>query len=428
MSSFGLGVGSFISGVTDGIKTGMAVKNYQRQSQIDDMELQDKKQQFDDKQSVRKAMNSALDDATAQRNGDLDKQITPGTGTLGGPTYTFGGKVYQDQQQARDAVGATNTVDPLHDYYMKTMAPKVHQQMLQNGDLVGAETFNRWTQDQNVQQGMRHGAAALRAGMMGDWDSFSDNLVKTYNTPGYFEDGYTASGHKVLRNKAGDATGVQLTLKNDKTGKETTQTFNDMGDLYKNFQFFADPTAVFSHGMEQVKQADAAKLKMADEDRKFGREIDKLGVTNNYQVQRDNNNSQLRMAENEQKTRTGGGSRKVQDANGVISMLRASGKSESYIDSQLPRILGLQDQTRNLQNRVDDYIKLMVANNREFSKLPPDQQAQQAMKALQSRDAAQESYQPRPSGQAITPALPKAQQGMGVTLYDPSSNSMTTAR
>ena len=62
------------------------------------------------------------------------------------------------------------------------------------------------------------------------------------------------------------------------------------------------------------------------------------------------------------------GSKKVQDAQATIGFLRQNGVSDDYIKANLPAIVGLENKTRPMSSRVDDYIKMRSGADISFSR------------------------------------------------------------
>ena len=224
MSNFGIGLGSFLSGFTQGAGAAQSLKRGMQQEKLTDMQIKNLEDQQAATQGARDLSAQGVKDATANTDGQIDNVMG---------------------------------------YYMQNVAPKLQQHWLANGDVEKANAFGKWIQDTNVQQGMKYGAAMIRSAQLGDPDGVMDNMVKLYNQPGYFEDGQSAVGAKIRRDDKGNAAGMDITLRNDKTGEETTHTFNGMDEVYQLAMQFGSPDQVFKYGMEQLRAGQKAQAEIA---------------------------------------------------------------------------------------------------------------------------------------------------------------------
>lgn len=347
MANFGIGLGSFLSGVAQGADAYANIQNAKTRQKVADMQIKDLERQDQAKQGAISISAQGADAAKANTDGQVDSVMN---------------------------------------YYMQNTAPQLQQYWLSQGDMEKANTFGKWIQDTNVQQGMKYGAGMIRSAQMGDPQGVMDNMVKLYNQPGYFDDGFSAVKADVRRDKDGNAAGWDITLKNDKTGKESTHSFNSMDDIYKTAMQYGDPKNVFEYGMAQLKAGQEASASIAKEDRALKVDDYKAARDQNYALEKDNNSSQLRRAE---KSAEGGtGNKKVQDAVAAESYLRSRGVSDEGIRQLAPALIGAQNQSAPMSKRVDDYIKNRTEDftDKEWKKLKPEEQTKQALDAIQLRD------------------------------------------
>ena len=156
---------------------------------------------------------------------------------------------------------------------MKNVVPKIQQEYLAKGDVKTAKAFGDWVQDANVQEGMKYGANLIRAAQLNDPQGVMDNMVKLYNQPGYFEDGRSAVSAKYTTDKDGKPSGMEIVLRNDKTGQEETHTFNSMKDVYDTALQFAQPDQVFKYGMNQIAEGQKTAAELAKEERGWQRTL-----------------------------------------------------------------------------------------------------------------------------------------------------------
>lgn len=394
MANFGIGLGAFLNGVTQGARAYSDIQDQKSKKELRDAQIEDFRQERADKAAYRQTAQQGMQDARANTDGQIDNVMN---------------------------------------YYMQNTAPKLQQHWLETGDVQKAEVFGKWIQNENVQQGMRYSAGMMRAAMTGDADNFAKNMVAAYNQPGYFDDGYEATSAQVLRDKSGNASGMEIKLKNQSTGEETTHTFNSMEDVYKLAQQFGSPESVFSQGMNELKSAQAARTEIAKEGRAWdrtvaGKQLDhgfrvqEKASDHNYRLSEQNNQSGLRRAEEADKLRNGSGSAKMRDAQATITMLRENGWSDADVRQNLPAILGIENRSRPISSRIDDYVKMMGANDPKFLRLSQDEQINQARQYIQKVDS-----QNAGGGGAGLPTRSgggQSQQGAGMPFYDRRTNSI----
>lgn len=347
MANFGIGLGSFLSGVAQGADAYANIQNAKSRQKLTDMQVSNLEKEQQSKQGAIDLAAQGADEARAKTDG---------------------------------------TIDNVMNYYMQNTAPKLQQYWLSQGDVDKANAFGKWIQDDNVKQGMKYGAGMIRAAQIGDPDAVMDNMVKLYNQPGYFEDGLSAVKAETRRDKDGNATGWDITLRDNKTGKESTHSFNSMDDIYKTAMQFGDPKNVFEYGMQELQAGRKAQLETAKENRDWQRRLTEKEIDQNYKLEGQNNESQLRQAEERNKATTG--NKKVQDARAAEDYLRSRGVPEESIKALAPTLIGVQNQSAPLSKRVDDYIKTRSEDftDKEWKKLSPQEQTKQALDAIQMRD------------------------------------------
>lgn len=347
MSNFGIGLGSFLSGVAQGADAYANIQNARSRQKLTDMQVSNLEKEQQSKQGAVDIAAQGADEARAKTDGKIDNVMN---------------------------------------YYMQNTAPKLQQYWLSQGDMDKANAFGKWVQDTNVQQGMKYGAGMIQAAQMGNPDGVMENMVKLYNQPGYFEDGMSAVKAETRRDKDGNATGWDITLRDNKTGKESTHSFNSMDDIYKTAMQFGDPKNVFEYGMQQLQAGQKAQLETAKESRDWQRKLTEKEIDQGYKLEGQNNQAQLDMAKEKAKGTTG--NKRVQDAQAAEDYLRSRGVPNEQIRALAPALIGVQNQSAPMSKRVDDYIKSRGEDftDKEWKKLSPEEQTKQALDAIQMRD------------------------------------------
>ena len=377
MAISGIGVGAFMDGMMKGGTFAAGIKQQDQRNKLVDMQIQDLQDERDNKQAVKDISAAGLEDAQKNTDGAMDNVMN---------------------------------------FYMKKTVPQIQQHYLANGDVQKADAFGKWVQDANVQQGMRFGVGMIRAAQQNDLQGVMDNMVKLYNQPGYFEDGKSAVDAKIVNGDDGKPSGMAITLRDNKTGKDETHTFNNMKDVYDMALQFGQPDQVFKYGMDQIAAGQKTEAEIAKEGRDWQRKLTEKGIDQNNRMEVDNNQSQLRQAEETAKLRNPANNKKVADATATIAWLKQNGASDEFIRSNMAGILGIESRSRPTSSRIDDYIKMRTDSDREFRKKPLDQQITEARSYIAAVDK-QSGEEPSLGLPDATPAQP-TQQGDGVLFLD----------
>lgn len=215
---------------------------------------------------------SAASDGIGGTSPEKPAAASPAAAGIEGPprprAWTVDGKEYGSAAEARKAAEANAA--PVMDFFMREAAPKIRDAYIAQGKIEQAEKFASWIEDSNTKTGMRHWSRAVSAAQMGDYDAAARNLVKAYNTTGYFDDGYQAGKAEVIKGEDGNATGFRVTLKG-KDGKEHTQEFKGTEDMLAVGLGMLSPQARFKSIYEESLAAKKAKLEDANEQGKEAR-------------------------------------------------------------------------------------------------------------------------------------------------------------
>lgn len=373
MASFGAGLGSFIQGLGQGAETYANIQGARSKQKLQDMQIKNLEQQQADQQALR-----------------------------------------QIGQDAGKALAATDgSIDSMAKVYNEQFVPKYYQQYLQNGDIEKANAYRTYMQNDNVQQGLKYGSAFMRSVQLGDADGAMNNMVKLFNQPGYFENGWSAVGAKLTRDKDGNAAGMDITLKNDATGETTTHTFNTLEDAYRTVMPFTDPKNVFDYATQQIAASTKSKAEIQKEDRAWQRDMTKMQVQQGNTLEAQANQSELRRAEEAEKQRNGGGSNVVRDAKAKEDYLRSRGVPEDRIKALAPQMVGLENQGVPITKRIDTYVteKDKDILDKDWQKLSASEKTERAVKELKARDEAASGYYGGQGG-GLTPQASQQTQGV----------------
>lgn len=355
---FGAGLGAFLGGVAQGAQSYANIQDLQSRSKLRDMQTETIKMQHEDGKRLRQLGEQASADTAANTDG---------------------------------------TVEQMSQYWNQKFAPKYYQEYLKTGDIEKANAFKNFSENQNVQQGLKYGTSFLRAVQMGDVDVARESMVKMFNQPGYFENGFTAVDSKTVKDKDGNVTGMEIQLKNDKTGEVTPFSFKSLEDAAKMVMPFTDPKNVFEHAMSQIKASTTAKADAAKEQREWDRKVAEKGLDQQYNLERDANKSLLNQAEEAAKNRDGKNSTVIRDAKAKEEFLRSRGVPEDRIRQLATQMVGLENQGVPVTKRLDEYIKdrdenLLAPDHKEWQQLTTEQKTEKAIKDLQARDKGASEY------------------------------------
>lgn len=354
LAGFGLGLNSMMQGLQNGLQLGKQIKDYSKQSNIEE------------------AKSQALDDAKAAQAADV-------------------------------AAGHDGT--PLMDYYMKVAAPRVREAYLQNGDEQGAMGWDKWINDDKVQKGAKFWANGVVAAQRGDHQGFLDNFIKSYNSHGYYDDGTTATGGEVLKDKDGNATGFKITLK-DKDGNERTQQFNNMQDIYQSGLSVVSPETVFQFGRSEVDRIKNTKAQIAIEQSKFNRQLALKTADSNNQlklagfkagtdINRDNNKANNDIAIESHKQKLGLGNDPVSKANAMSRALKENaGWDDAKIKQAYPVFLEVYRQSKSPQDQLSSTIELLSKNDMDFVDLSPQDKVAKAQELIDAQNKLLGTQQP----------------------------------
>ncbi len=424
MANFGIGIGAFADGLLKGINTGRAINQDKANAEdaadrkkLRDLQFKQLEQDVGDKQAFRDTASQAAEGAKTARATDIQNAMTP----TGNGTWKVGDKEYSSEAEATKA--ADGQVGSFMDYYMKTSVPKMQEHWAATGQIDKAQALGKWMEDENVKKGTKAWAGAVRAFQTGDREGFKKNLMSAYNQQGYFDDGMEATSIEDMKNDKGELTGYSIKFKGA-DGKETTKDFNgsDVANLALNA---LSPAQVLSHGLDQIKAAQSARVEIAKEDRGFKRDVAKIEMQQQGAIDGQVNASQLRMAEKADERRTGGDSAKVRDAKAIAGALRSIGKDEKYINSVYPQLLGIERGSKSETDRLDGYIATMGKNDLDFAGLPASQQVERAREMMKAVDgvtseASGATGQPTGAPGGVAPV----QSGKGIPLWDSKTNTL----
>ncbi len=171
--------------------------------------------------------------------------------TVGYGTTTTGKQTFQTEAEARTEAG--KNIDTM-DLYRKNYAPQVAQYLVKNGFIKDADQFNKWINDDRTQAGQRYWADAWRLSEAGDIEGAADNILRSYNVQGYYDNGYQAHAYKVSDDN-GNLKGFRLSFVNQKTGDVHDMGVIDPKRFVQGGLFVLEPGNTLKEGVTQWRDA-----------------------------------------------------------------------------------------------------------------------------------------------------------------------------
>lgn len=373
-------------------------------------------QENKERAEVKNVMAEGMAGARQSRADDIEANSQVGSkandaNTMTMPTFddTRGNSFADAEKQKKGAEKNAPTVD---DFYMRDVVPKIRETYLAQGNAQGADAWDKWTQDKQAQAGMKSWTQALRSAQVGDFKGYADNMVKAYNTEGYYSDGLHAEGYDLVKDKDGNTTGLTLKMKNKDTGEQFAQTIHGQDDMIQAGIGLLEPANAFKVTMARADAATAAQAKAGLEQTKFQNNLvrDDRKAMNQATVSSQLEDQRAGNAMDRLKT---GKQLDVQSAgaalNNKVEVLKKAGYDEKFIKDALPQILGIgqykkpadPQETRRMlfQARLSDF---------NFTRKTPQQQAAQIEQDMQLIGGAPGAAPSNPMSGGMPGAQPSA--------------------
>lgn len=140
-------------------------------------------------------------------------------------------------------------------------APIMQRELLRQGRVEEAQQLETWVKSADAQKGMELWAKGQFQAQMGDLMGAFDTWTDAFNESGYYDDGYeiVKDKSKVLRDRAGNPIGVDVTFRNQATGETHSRemTAENMGEA---FGLILSPVEAFKASQERQAKLSAALL------------------------------------------------------------------------------------------------------------------------------------------------------------------------
>lgn len=171
-----------------------------------------------------------------------------------------------------DAGVASGKYDPdqFQDFYTSYVLPKMHRELLLQGDNAGADALARWGESEAAKKGAKLFGSALFKSQSGDLGGAIDDAIEAGKVKGYIGEGFTFEKKEEIVDSNGQVVGYRVHM-SDGEGNQLEQdiTADDVPNLIVQF---ASPEQVWQS--QQTAKADKAKRGAEIEDYATKKKID----------------------------------------------------------------------------------------------------------------------------------------------------------
>lgn len=384
MVSFGIGLGSFVQGMGQGMQLGNQIKGA-----IDDAK-------------IRKIERAGSQEATAAREKDILGAIRTSSDAQGQPSYSVGDQTVSSMEDARKL--AEKQVGGVMDYYRTTTIPKLIQGYIDIGKPEQAERLQTWMDGQESNAITKDWASAARLAMIGDQNGAMKGFGKLYERlqpgakflgteditePTYEERTLPKTGEKIRVETGSRPVGVRLKLRGP-DGADVSHDFTSSEDLFNTAMFTLSPAKFALRALDEVQTARKARAEAraeaAKEERQFGRDIQKERFKAVLDDQRDERQFRREVMRDDRQFAQQGQRDEIQHGYRM---------DETATELQMRAALKLAEDSGqkvdDVRRSIETISKRMAENNTNFSKLTPEQQTAAAVKAYQQQQGAAKS-------------------------------------
>lgn len=376
MVGFSVGLGSFASGVTQGMQLGTQIKGAL------------------DQRKMRGIAKDGSAEATAAREADIAANIQTTANPDGSQAYTVGGQQYASIDEAKTK--ASGQVGTVMDYYKKTTMPKLIKGYMDIGEPDKAQQLQTWMETDEANGITRDWARAARMALLGDNKAAMRGFGKLYERlepgakyvgmeemtePIYDEE--TGKDGKVTKKQVGTRpTGVRLKLKSA-DGEDVSHDFSGTEDLFQTAMLTLSPDKFVGRAFAEVDKAQASRAAAAKDAREFSQDVqlEKLkAVTADARDQRQHERSIIRsdreFGQTVQRDASQHGYR-LDEATTELQMRAALKVSEDT-----------GEKPEDVRKSLETITKRLAETDMQFSKLSPEAQTERAMSVLRGQRSA----------------------------------------
>lgn len=408
--SFGIGLGSFLTGAVQGAQAYAGIQDARSRNKLNDLRV--------------KEAEGDLAEKTRQQGLEADANRIAKVGIEEGQA------LYGDD------------VKKVIDHYNTNTIPKQQQFWMENGQVDKAEVLGKFMETKQAKQLTEFSALAIKQASMGDYTNLGPTIENLLGTSAQVTGGtaYKFKGVTELTDDKGAKTGAVSFKFTDGNGKDQDISFNNSNELISFIRNNAMPDKIVEYAYQQEQDAKKIRAETAKEKTKWEQKIAEKGLDFKFDVALEEtkgaqrlveqkNASGLRIQEQTNQAQlnnayglngAGSGSKKVAEAEATIEFLRRNNVPEEYIQQNITAIAGLENKSRPMASRIDDYVKMRSGADLKFGQMTPEKQIAEARKYIAAVDQQNGSASsgttdnPFQEGGTSTPAT---QGGKGLTPY-----------
>lgn len=406
--SFGIGLGSFLSGAVQGAQAYAGIQDARSRQKLRDVQVKD--------------AENTLAEKTRQQDLQADANRIAKVGIEEGQS------LYGDD------------VKKVIDHYNTNTIPKQQQFWMENGQVDKAEVLGKFMETKQAKQLTEFSALAIKQASMGDYTNLGPTIENLLGTSAQVTGGtaYKFKGVTELTDDKGAKTGAVSFKFADGDGKEQDISFNNSNELIGFIRNNAMPDKIVEYAYQQEQDAKKIRAETAKEKTKWEQKIAEKGLDFKFDVALEEtkgaqrlveqkNASGLRIQEQTNQAQLnnayglgGSSSNPAAKAEATIEFLRKNNVPEEYIQQNITAIAGLENKSRPMASRIDDYVKMRSGADSQFARLDPLKQIDEAKKYIKAVD---QQNGPASSGTTDNPfqeggtSTPATQGGKGLTPY-----------
>ncbi|CAM8655167.1 hypothetical protein [Sphingobium cupriresistens] len=393
MVSFATGLGSFATGMTQGMQMAQQVKGA-----IDDRKM-------------RKIAKDGTQAATAAREADIAGAIQTTANADGSSSYSVGGKAQASMDDARKA--ATSQVGSVMDYYRSTTVPKLIQGYIDVGRPEQASQLESWMESQDSAKLTKDWAKSMRLAMMGDTGGAMRGFGKLFERmepgskymgteditePVYEDMKLPKTGETVQMQTGTRPAGLRLKLRNA-DGEDVSHDFGGQEDLFRTAMFTLSPDKFAERAFAENDRAQASRAASVKADRDFRQDISRDKFKATLDDQRDQRQHERTVQRSDRDF--------AQQTNRDATQ-HGYRMDESTTELQMRAALKLSEdgneKPEDVRKSLETITKRLAETDLSFSKLTPEEQTSRAVQVLQGQ---------RSSARGVMSGSPDRDNGKG---------------
>lgn len=375
--SFGIGLGSFLTGAVQGAQAYAGIQDARSRNKLNELRVKEAESDLAEK--------TRLQDLEADQN--RRKQVGMEQAELAHP----------------------DNIMKQMEYYTTNTIPALQKEYIKAGQDQTAQVLGKFVETEQGKTLTRLSAASINSAFMGDKTGLKTSMQETVNTASNMlgTPKYEIGDITDAVGEDGKPTGGIVIPIKDASGNVQNMTFNSTSDLVKFINNTSTPHAIVASAVAEEAAAQKQRAELAKENREYNRDISKARIQSGLGIQRDNNTFTNQTARDRQQqqyalqrdkyqaeikqaygiTETGAaGSKKVAEAEAAANYLRLNGYTDAQIKEVIPALLGVQNNAKNPTVRLEETIKMLSNSDPRFGQLPPQEKVKRARALIKEID------------------------------------------